>query len=296
MRGFAAAARKCLWVKVLSLTGGFTVVGQLPPGGCVVVANHSSHADSSALLAGVPATHQPVVAAAADHWFASPVRALLCRALVGGFPVRRGGGGGDDLMSAAGFLQEGRAVVIYPEGTRTRTGEVGEFHRCAFRLATAAGVPVVPAAITGTRRLLPITGPGRRSSVTVRFGAPLTQPTAAEARAAVLAMLPPAGPVLRGTPVRHAPAAAPRSSCGRHHAVIEPGHAERMDEPVSPPQVKRGGAEGTRTPDPHTASLTGQHPQTSVCVELSLFAGDLDISGRMRKPADASQLQPQLHR
>ncbi len=60
-------------------------------------------------------------------------------------------------------------------------------------------------------------------------------------------------------------------------------------------QVKSG-AEGTRTPDPHTASLTRQHPQASVCVELPLFAGDLDICGRMRKPADASQLQPQLHR
>jgi len=52
------------------------------------------------------------------------------------------------------------------------------------------------------------------------FGAPLTQPTTAEARSAALAMLPPAGPVLRGTPVRHAPAVVPRSSCGRHHAVI----------------------------------------------------------------------------
>jgi len=61
-------------------------------------------------------------------------------------------------------------------------------------------------------------------------------------------------------------------------------------------QVKRGGAEETRTPDPHTASLTGQHPQPSVCVDLPLFAGDLDIGGRMRKPADASQLQPQLNR
>ncbi|MFL6139353.1 MAG: lysophospholipid acyltransferase family protein [Frankiaceae bacterium] len=185
----AATTRRLGWRGALWLTGGLAVDGPLPTGPCVVVANHCSHADAPALLAALPAAQRPVVAAAADHWFASGWRRRLCRTLVGGFPVRRTGGGSADLAAAAGLLAAGRSVVVFPEGTRSRTGELGRFHSGAVRLAAAAGVPVVPAAVTGTGRLLPVDGGLGRAAVAVRFGPPAAAPDAPALRAAVEGLL-----------------------------------------------------------------------------------------------------------
>ncbi|MHA3703668.1 1-acyl-sn-glycerol-3-phosphate acyltransferase, partial [Jatrophihabitans sp. YIM 134969] len=74
-----AVVRHLGWRSVLHLTGGFAASGALPHGGCVVVANHSSHADTPAVLAAIDPARTPVVAAAADHWFRSPGRSAVCR-------------------------------------------------------------------------------------------------------------------------------------------------------------------------------------------------------------------------
>ncbi|MGH3161407.1 MAG: lysophospholipid acyltransferase family protein [Streptosporangiaceae bacterium] len=203
----AAGARRVLWRAVLSLTGGLRVHGaaELPPSPCVIVANHSSHADTAALIAALPAWRRPVVAAAADYWFRGGFRPAICRALCAAFPVRRSGGGSADLTAAARLLAAGHDVIVFPEGTRSRDGQPGEFRRGAARLAAVAGAPLVPAGISGTRSLLPpggfgwvggfgwAGGPGRaggagrlgragrlggagrprRAAVTVRFGAPV---------------------------------------------------------------------------------------------------------------------------
>ncbi|MBJ3806383.1 1-acyl-sn-glycerol-3-phosphate acyltransferase [Streptomyces flavofungini] len=181
--------RRALWWTLLTLTGGVSRRGHLPRGGCVVVANHTSHADTAALLAALDATHAPTIAAAADYWFASPWRSRVCSRLAAGFPVRRTGGGMDDLLARTGALRAGRAVVLFPEGTRARAGELGAFHKGALVLAREANVPVVPVGIAGTDRLLPKHGKLRPSLVRVRIGTPLP-PTATpeEARAAVAAL------------------------------------------------------------------------------------------------------------
>lgn len=163
--------------------------GRLPRGGCVVVANHSSHADTAALLASLDARHTPAIGAAADYWFASPWRRRICRRLAAGFPVRRSGGGMDDLLSMADELRSGRAVVLFPEGTRGKDGELGSFHRGALVLAERAGVPVVPVGIAGTDRLLPKHGRLRSALVRVSIGDPLPSTTGPrEARDAVVAL------------------------------------------------------------------------------------------------------------
>jgi 1-acyl-sn-glycerol-3-phosphate acyltransferase len=150
-------ARALLWRTVLTLTGGLRVRGTagLPAGPCVIVANHSSHADAAALIAALPAARRPAVAAAADYWFRNGPRSRICHALCGAFPVRRAGGGSADLAAAAGLLADGRDVIVFPEGTRSRDGTIAEFHRGAARLAAEAGVPLLPAGISGTRALLP---------------------------------------------------------------------------------------------------------------------------------------------
>ncbi|QLE76281.1 1-acyl-sn-glycerol-3-phosphate acyltransferase [Streptomyces rectiverticillatus] len=182
----AAWLRRALWLVALTLTGGVSRRGRLPRGGCVVVANHSSHADTAALLAALDARHAPLIGAAADYWFARPGRRRVCRWLAAGFPVRRTGGGLGDLLGTAGELRAGRAVVLFPEGTRGKDGGLGEFRRGALLLAEQAGVPVVPVGLAGTDRLLPKHGRLRPALVQVRIGEPLRGPVSPErARAAV---------------------------------------------------------------------------------------------------------------
>ncbi len=57
------------------------------------------------------------------------------------------------------FLREGRFVLLFPQGHRSRDSEISRFYSGAFKLACQLNVPIVPICITGTDRLLP---PGRR--------------------------------------------------------------------------------------------------------------------------------------
>jgi 1-acyl-sn-glycerol-3-phosphate acyltransferase len=155
---FSSVLRHWLWRAVCRVSGGLTVTGPWRvSGGCVVVANHASHADTAVLLAGLPAKAQPVFAAAADYWFDVPVRRFAAGSLAGILPVRRSGEGtyAQLLTAARPLFKAGRAVVIYPEGTRSSDGNVGEFHSGAVRLARDCGVPIVPVAVLGTAEVLP---------------------------------------------------------------------------------------------------------------------------------------------
>jgi 1-acyl-sn-glycerol-3-phosphate acyltransferase len=170
--GMGSVGRRALWRGVLAVSGGIRVDGRLPGRPCVIVANHSSHADTAALLAALPARRRPSVAAAADYWFTGTRRRFVGRSLAAAFPVRRRGGGSADLTAATVLLAGGHDVIVFPEGTRSRDGSVGHFHAGAARLADAAGVPLVPIGIRGTDELLPVHGRPHRARVTVRIGAP----------------------------------------------------------------------------------------------------------------------------
>lgn len=199
------------------------------------MANHSSHADTAALLAALRPRTAPVVAAAADHWFSVPWRAWVCRALTAGRPVRRGGGGWADLCELGAQAGAGRVVVVFPEGTRSRTGNLARFHTGAFRLAARAGVPVVPVAIVGTRGLLPPDAKTPRPvPVEVRFGAPLHpgRPDAGEAaRSAVEALLA-GGPAVAARARSHAAAVAIASSWAGALMAFVWGVAEAVSWPL----------------------------------------------------------------
>lgn len=71
-------------------------------------------------------------------------------------------------------IRGGVSVVIFPEGTRTRDGQMGLFKKGGFHLAMEAGVPIVPIALRGTRALMP---PGslrvKSGEVFVTIGAPI---------------------------------------------------------------------------------------------------------------------------
>jgi 1-acyl-sn-glycerol-3-phosphate acyltransferase len=70
----------------------------------------------------------------------------------GVFPVRRGYRDEEAFKTAHAVLSRGDIVLMYPEGGRSRSGELGEPKRGLGRLALESGAPVVPTAIVGTQK------------------------------------------------------------------------------------------------------------------------------------------------
>ena len=141
-----------------------------PPGGFVLASNHQSYFDPPLLGACLV---RPVNFMARDSLFKNPLFGELIRR-VGAFPVRRDGVGKDGLKEAVRRLKAGAAVTVFVEGTRTRTGAIGEIRDGAGLLSRLAGVPVVPAALDGTFRAWPRGRALPRSArIRVAFGRPI---------------------------------------------------------------------------------------------------------------------------
>lgn len=92
------------------------------------------------------------------------------------------------IQEAGHRIRGGCSVLIFPEGTRTRDGQLGEFKKGGFHLAMEAGVPIVPVALAGTRALMPRGSLRVKSgTVTVIIGAPIpTQGLTAQDRPALI--------------------------------------------------------------------------------------------------------------
>ena len=125
----------------------------VPPGGFVVAANHTSNLDPWPL--GIALWPRPLHFMVKHEAWWPPLRWLL--AAVGSFPVRRGEGDVRALATAIGLCREGRVMAMFPEGTRRTKGlrkrHEPRPHSGAAWIALEAGVPLVPAAIRGVDRL-----------------------------------------------------------------------------------------------------------------------------------------------
>lgn len=196
------------WMRRLGRTIGnvvphwhFNVEGTMPADirerGYVVVANHESALDP-VLLSFLDCDMRWI---AKEELFRVPLVGWAMR-LSGDIPLRRGKGESVRAMMAEAerSLDAGIPVMLFPEGTRSKTDELLPFKLGAFALAIKAGVPILPVAVAGTRGMRPI---GKMEILRARAVAKVLPPIsiegataddagrlADEARAAITAALP----------------------------------------------------------------------------------------------------------
>src|SRR5436190_12575874 len=126
-------------------------------GGAIFVSNHSSALDAVVMLQALPSRFRfrAFVVAAADSIFKRKWEAMLTELLINTFPIPRAGGARPALDRLKEHLSHGWSVVIFPEGTLSRTGNIGTFKKGAAILAIDAGVPIVPAYVDGLYEVFP---------------------------------------------------------------------------------------------------------------------------------------------
>ena len=143
-------------------------IENLPEGGYVLACNHVSSFDPWPL--GIPLWPKRwlrFMAKSELYWW--PLKLVIDGA--GAFPVRRGQADAAAMATAVTLARDGNIVTMFPEGTRRAKGLVKKFEARprsgAARIALDAGVPLVPAAVKGTDRLL------RLGKLKVAYGKPV---------------------------------------------------------------------------------------------------------------------------
>jgi 1-acyl-sn-glycerol-3-phosphate acyltransferase len=145
-------------------------VGNVPRRGALVLApNHFSQMDH--FFVGVY-LRRKIRFMAKSQLFGPPVLTYIYKH-GGVFPVRRGHKDEEAFKTAYELLDQGEMLLVYAEGGRSRSGEMGEPKPGVGRIALESGVPIVPVAIHGSAR---VRGWKRLRfpKVTIEFGEPLT--------------------------------------------------------------------------------------------------------------------------
>ena len=134
----------------------------LPPAPFVLVANHSSHLDALALVAALPhrLARRAFALAAGDTFFTSLPGAAFAAYAINALPVWRKHTGQADIdLWRTRLLEDGAVLILFPEGTRSRTGAMARFRPGIGTLVAGNTIPVVPCFLTGAHAAWP---PDRR--------------------------------------------------------------------------------------------------------------------------------------
>jgi 1-acyl-sn-glycerol-3-phosphate acyltransferase len=141
-------------------------------GGVILAANHLSFIDSVLLMYSLP---RRVTFLGKAEYISKPATRRLFPA-AGMIPVDRSGRGvGRSLAEACSRLDDGEVIGIFPEGTRSRDGDLHAGHPGVAHLALKTGVPILPVGLLGTDAAMPADSRGikRNAPITIRFGAPV---------------------------------------------------------------------------------------------------------------------------
>lgn len=145
----------------------------------ILVANHTSHLDALSLAAALrgAAARRAYALAAGDHFFQGDLSAAFAAGAINALPVWRGQparAAGDIAVLRERLVEDGSVFILFPEGTRSRTGEMGRFQAGIGALISGTGVPVVPCHLAGGFAAWPPQArwprPGR---LVLRIGAPM---------------------------------------------------------------------------------------------------------------------------
>ena len=150
---------------------------RLPDGTRVLVSNHQSFLDPIVMLSLEPRLSGP----ARGYMFRVPIISSALK--LGRFFLSDSGEPAPLELMRQGVqeaIDRGGSLLFYPEGTRSRTGEIGAFHHGAFRMAVEYGLPIQPVVTDGMNRVFP---PGSlllqkrgRNPVRVRYLDPIEPP------------------------------------------------------------------------------------------------------------------------
>ncbi len=127
----------------------FEVVGRenVPMEGPLIAAsNHLNNADPPVVSLALPRYPMFMAKREMITW---PILGAAFR-IFGAFPVRRGGADLSAIRTAAEVVNDGNMLVMFPEGTRSRTGGLTKGHPGTALIALRTGAPIVPVAVTGT--------------------------------------------------------------------------------------------------------------------------------------------------
>lgn len=184
---FAVAAREHhkvfhfsarIWAKLLMMTSGVKVsisgISNVPrEGGLIFASNHQGALDILILLAYLPRYFRFV---AKSELFRIPFFGWYM-SFAGYVPIERdvSASAHRTIGSVADVLRKDDCVLIFPEGTRSKTGELGPFKRGSLMAAFQSGASVVPVAISGSYNMMPKkTFVINRVPVSIKFGQPIS--------------------------------------------------------------------------------------------------------------------------
>ncbi len=122
----------------------------------IVAPNHSSHLDMGLTKMALGEAGKDLVAlAAADYFFDNKYKRAVMENFTNLVPIERTGSLRQSLRHARSFLDRGYNAVIFPEGTRSLTGEIADFKPVVGYLALASRVGILPVYLVGTHEAMP---------------------------------------------------------------------------------------------------------------------------------------------
>jgi 1-acyl-sn-glycerol-3-phosphate acyltransferase len=150
----------------------------LPKPPFLICSNHVSHMDSSMLMAASRLPFKKIGLIAAKDYFFDRTNRFYLRYMMNLVPIARGTGVTaikDSIILCRSFLKSGGlALIIYPEGTRSKTGQIARFKEGAAIISHELNLPLVPACVLGSHKSLPKGSYFLRpKKVSVIFGRPI---------------------------------------------------------------------------------------------------------------------------